>query len=54
MSVSIHEQSYVFARGITTLAATSTSYGITMKDIIGWCFSRFPIDVDLCEACSGA
>ncbi|KAL1943370.1 hypothetical protein VTO73DRAFT_4445 [Trametes versicolor] len=33
-SVSIHDQSYVFARGITTLAATSTSYGITMKDII--------------------
>ncbi|KAI0633153.1 DUF1620-domain-containing protein [Trametes polyzona] len=33
-SVSVYEQSYVFARGITALAPTSTSYGITIKDII--------------------
>ncbi|KAI0651032.1 DUF1620-domain-containing protein [Trametes meyenii] len=34
VSVSIYEQSYVFPRGITTLSPTSTSYGITIKDII--------------------
>ncbi|KAH9886661.1 DUF1620-domain-containing protein [Cubamyces lactineus] len=33
-SVSVYEQSYVFPRGITTWATTSTSYGISMKDII--------------------
>ncbi|KAI9058646.1 DUF1620-domain-containing protein [Trametes sanguinea] len=33
-SVSVYEQAYVFPYGITTLSPTSTSYGITMKDII--------------------
>ncbi|GBE86822.1 hypothetical protein SCP_1000640 [Sparassis crispa] len=32
--VTIFEQSYVLPRGITTISATSTSYGISMKDII--------------------
>ncbi|KAI0820139.1 DUF1620-domain-containing protein [Trametes gibbosa] len=32
--VNIYEQSYVFPRAITTLSSTSTSYGITTKDII--------------------
>ncbi|KAI8996246.1 DUF1620-domain-containing protein [Trametes punicea] len=34
VSVSIYEQAYVFPRGITTMSPTSTSYGITMKDIV--------------------
>ncbi|KAI0772317.1 DUF1620-domain-containing protein [Trametes elegans] len=33
-AVSVYEQAYVFPRGITTLSPTSTSYGITIKDII--------------------
>ncbi|CDO75706.1 hypothetical protein BN946_scf184493.g4 [Trametes cinnabarina] len=33
-SISVYEQSYVFPHGITTMSPTSTSYGITMKDII--------------------
>ncbi|KAI0758760.1 hypothetical protein C8Q74DRAFT_1299849 [Fomes fomentarius] len=33
-AVSIFEQGYVFPRGIRTLSPTSTSYGISIKDII--------------------
>lgn len=33
--MSIYEQAYVFPRAVTTLSSTSTSYGITTKDIIG-------------------
>ena len=33
--VSVYEQAFVFPRGIRTLAPTSTSYGISVKDIIG-------------------
>nr|VWO96186.1 Non-canonical non-ribosomal peptide synthetase FUB8 (EC (Fusaric acid biosynthesis protein 8) [Ganoderma boninense] len=32
--VSVYEQAFVFPRGIRTLAPTSTSYGISVKDII--------------------
>ncbi|RDX49601.1 DUF1620-domain-containing protein [Lentinus brumalis] len=33
-AVSVYEQAYIFPRGIRTLTPTSTSYGITVKDII--------------------
>jgi len=33
-AVSFFEQTYVFPRGVTAMTSTSTSYGITMKDII--------------------
>ncbi|TBU24929.1 hypothetical protein BD311DRAFT_780673 [Dichomitus squalens] len=32
--VSVYEQAYVFPRGIRTITPTSTSYGISVKDII--------------------
>ncbi len=34
-AVSVYEQAYIFPRGIRTFTPTSTSYGITVKDIIG-------------------
>ena len=34
-AVSVYEQAYIFPRGIRTLVPTSTTYGISMKDIIG-------------------
>ena len=33
--VSVYEQAFVFPRGIRALTPTSTSYGISVKDIIG-------------------
>ena len=33
--VKVYEQSYVFPRGVTALATTSTKFGITSKDLIG-------------------
>ncbi|RPD68393.1 DUF1620-domain-containing protein [Lentinus tigrinus ALCF2SS1-7] len=33
-AVSVYEQAYIFPRGIRTLTPTSTSYGISVKDII--------------------
>ena len=33
-AVNIYEQAYIFPRGIRTLTPTSTSYGISVKDII--------------------
>ena len=33
--INVHEQAYVFPRGIRTLSPTSTSYGISVKDLIG-------------------
>ena len=34
-AVNVYEQAYIFPRGIRTFAPTSTTYGITIKDIIG-------------------
>ena len=31
-----YEQSYIFPHAITALAPTSTKFGITTKDLIGW------------------
>ena len=31
-----YEQTYIFPHGITALAPTSTKFGITTKDLIGW------------------
>lgn len=34
-SITMFEQAFVFPRGISALSTTSTTYGISMKDIIG-------------------
>ena len=33
--VNVHEQTYVFPRGISTMTTTTTKFGITSKDLIG-------------------
>jgi ER membrane protein complex subunit 1, C-terminal len=35
MAHTITEQSYIFPHAITSIATTSTKYGISTKDIIG-------------------
>ncbi len=43
LAVTATEQSYIFPHAITSIATTTTKYGISMKDIIGLSPGSLPL-----------